>query len=263
MRIFEPHAHMVARTTADYEAMARAGIEVIVEPAFWLGETRKRAGSFLDYFDHLTGYEHRRAAQYGIRQYVTLAMNPKEANQREMAREVVDALPGYLEREMVVAVGEVGFDAITEAEEEFFIRQVEIAREHGLPVLIHSPHLNKVEGIRTMIEILRRMDHPMDRVLMDHNVEETTPMSLAAGCWAGHTVYPITKLSPERMAGILEANGVERMLVNSAADWGPSDPLMVPHTVEELRRRGHSEREIERLVWDNPREFFTKSGRLR
>jgi predicted metal-dependent TIM-barrel fold hydrolase len=30
LRIFEPHAHMVARTTNDYEAMARAGIEVVV-----------------------------------------------------------------------------------------------------------------------------------------------------------------------------------------------------------------------------------------
>ena len=90
MRIFEPHAHMYARTTADYEAMARAGVEYLVEPAFWLGETRKHAGSFFDYFDHLIGYEHSRAARYGIQQYVTLAMNPKESNNYELAQEVLE-----------------------------------------------------------------------------------------------------------------------------------------------------------------------------
>lgn len=254
---------MVARTTQDYEAMARAGIDTIVEPAFWLGETRKHAGSFLDYFDHLCGYEHRRAAQYGIRQYVTLAMNPKEANQRELAKAVVAELPKYLERDVVVAVGEVGFDAITPAEEEFFLLQVDLAREFRLPVLIHSPHLSKFEGIRRMIELLRGANYDMDWVLMDHNTEETTPMSLEAGCWAGHTVYPISKLSPERMADILDENGYEKMMINSAADWGPSDPLMVPHTIEELRSRGAKERDIEKLVWHNPLDFFSKSGRLR
>jgi predicted metal-dependent TIM-barrel fold hydrolase len=52
-------------------------------------------------------------------------------------------------------------------------------------------------------------------------------------------------------------------MVNSAADWGPSDPLMVPHTVEELRARGASEKNIRRLVWDNPVAFFSQSGRLK
>ena len=184
MRICEPHAHMYARTTHDYEAMAKAGIEVIVEPAFWLGETRKYPGSFFDYFDHLIGYEHKRAAMYGIRQYVTIAMNPKEANDRDLGKAVVDELPRFLEVDHVVAVGEIGFDAISDAEEESFVRQVELAREFGLPLLIHSPHVNKHAGIKQLLEVLGHLDFPMEKVLMDHNTEETTGMSLAAGAWA-------------------------------------------------------------------------------
>ena len=34
MRIFDPHAHMTSRTTDDYEAMAKSGVKVLVEPAF-------------------------------------------------------------------------------------------------------------------------------------------------------------------------------------------------------------------------------------
>ncbi len=263
MRIFEPHIHMYARTTSDYEAMAKAGIECIVEPAFWLGEKRKYAGTFFDYYDHIINFEHSRAARYGIRQYVAIAMNPREANDFELAQEVVEELPRYLEHPRVVAVGEIGLDAINPTEEEFFVRQVELGRKYGLPLLVHSPHLNKAEGIRRMLELLKGIHFDMKRVLMDHNVEETTPVSLKAGCWAGHTIYPISKLSPERMANIVEANGYNRMMVNSSADWGPSDPLRVPHTIEELRKRGASEKNIEKLVWHNPLAFFSQSGRMK
>ncbi|HTF57710.1 MAG TPA: TatD family hydrolase [Planctomycetota bacterium] len=263
VRIFEPHAHMYARTTSDYEAMARAGIEVVVEPAFWLGETRRHAGSFFDYFSHLTNYEHDRAAKYGIKQFVTLAMNPKESNDRALNDAVLAELPRYLEHERVVAVGEIGYDRISPEEEDSMIRQIEMARKVGLPLLVHSPHVNKPQGIQRILEVVKETGFPLERTLVDHNTEETTGMTLAAGAWAGHTVYPITKLSPERMANILEDHGWDRMLVNSAADWGPSDPLMVPHTIEELRSRGAPEKRIRQLVWDNPVAFFSQSGRLK
>jgi len=263
MRIFEPHAPMYARVTRDYEVMAKAGVEMIVEPALWLGETRKYPGSFFDYFDHLYNYEHNRAGRYGIKQYVALAMNPKEANNRELNDAVVKELPRFLERERVLAVGEIGFDAINDVEQDSFVKQTEMARQFKLPLLIHSPHLGKFDGIKRLLEVLKGMSFPMEQVLMDHNVEDTTPMTLKAGAWAGHTVYPISKLSPERMANILEDNGYDRMMVNSAADWGPSDPLMINHTLTELKGRGAKDKDLQRLVWDNPWTFFAQSGRLK
>lgn len=262
MRIFEPHAHMYARTTNDYEAMAAAGIEAIVEPAFWLGEERKHAGSFFDYFNHLHNYEHARAATYGIQQFITLAMNPKEANNRELNDAVVKELPRFLDLPRVVAVGEIGFDQITPAEEDSFCAQAEMARRHGLPILIHSAHVDKKRSIERMFVLLSQMNYPMEKVLMDHNVEDTTPITRSYEAWAGHTVYPISKVSPERMARILAKEGFDMMMVNSACDWGASDPLMIPYTVEELRARSVSEADISKLVWDNPVAFFKQSGRL-
>ena len=139
----------------------------------------------------------------------------------------------------------------------------ELARQFKLPLLIHSPHLGKFDGIKRLLDVLQGMSFPMEQVLMDHNVESTTPMTLKAGAWAGHTVYPISKLSPERMANILEDNGYDRMMINSAADWGPSDPLMITHTLNELKSRGAKATELQRLVWDNPWNFFAQSGRLK
>lgn len=263
MRIFDPHVHMYARTTDDYEKMALAGIEAVIEPAFWLGQPRRRAGTFFDYFEHISGFEHDRAARYGIRQYCTLAMNPREANDRDLCKAVLAELPRFLDHSNVVAVGEIGFDTITDAEEEAIRAQLALARERKLPVLIHTPHVEKKRGVERTLAILRSMNYDMQKVLMDHNTEETTGLSKASGCWSGHTVYPVTKLSPERAANIFQQHGFDKMLVNSSADWGPSDPLSVPKTIQELKHRGVDDHTIEKLVWDNPLAFFAQSGRIR
>ncbi len=262
MKIFDPHCHMVSRTTDDYERMALSGIVALVEPAFWLGEPRKRAGSFFDYFDHLTGFERQRAANYLIDHYCTIAMNPRESNNVPLREEVLREMPRWLDRPSVVAVGEIGFDDLTDAEEASIRAQFEIARQAGLPVLVHTPHVRKLEGTARTIEIIQDLKFPPERVILDHNTEETIALARQSGCWCGHTIYPVTKLSPERAVNILEQHGTDRMLLNSSCDWGPADPLSVPRAVLEMRRRGFSDDLIRQVVWDNPIAFFRQSGRL-
>jgi hypothetical protein len=50
--------------------------------------------------------------------------------------------------------------------------------------------------------------------------------------------------------------------VNSAADWGVSDPLKVPKTATALQQAGVPDAQIETIVWQNPVRFFAQSGRL-
>lgn len=262
MKIFDPHVHMTSRTTDDYEAMAEAGIVAIVEPAFWLGQLRTHTGSFVDYFNSLVGWERFRAQQFGLRHFCTMGLNPKEANNPKLADEVVDLLPRYLEKDGVVAVGEIGFDDQTDAEERCFARQIELAREFDLPILIHTPHRDKKRGTERSIALVRRLNFPVERTLVDHNTEETLSLVLESGCWAGHTIYPGTKMDEERMSALVVKYGSDRIIVNSAADWGISDPLKVPKTIAVMRRNGISDDTISRIVWDNPIAFFSQSGRL-
>jgi predicted metal-dependent TIM-barrel fold hydrolase len=263
MRIFDPHMHMISRVTDDYERMALCGIERIVEPAFWLGQPRTHAGTFFDYFRHIMEFETERAARYGIDHYCTLAVNPREANNVRLADEVVKGLPQFLAHPRVVAVGEIGFDDITDAEERCIVKHLELAARMRLPVLVHLPHRDKLKGTLRTIQVLKDMKYDMDSVILDHNTEETIGPARESGAWCGHTVYPVTKLSPDRAANIFEEHGVEKMLVNAAADWGPSDPLMVPRTVVEMRKRKRfTPGQIETLVWRNPHVFFGKSGKL-
>ncbi|HET9833516.1 MAG TPA: TatD family hydrolase [Vicinamibacterales bacterium] len=262
MKIFDPHVHMTSRTTDDYEAMAKAGVVALVEPAFWLGQPRTTVGSFVDYFNSLVGWERFRASQFGVRHFCTIGLNPKESNNAKLADEVISLLPRYLAKDGVVAVGEVGFDDQTEAEERSLMKQFELAREFELPVLIHTPHRDKKQGTIHTIETIRKAGFPEERVLIDHNNEETLPIVLETKCWAGHSIYPHTKMDEQRMAVLVKKYGPDRIIVNSAADWGISDPLKVPKTIEVMRAQGIPDDIIQQIVWNNPIAFFAQSGRL-
>lgn len=261
MRIFDPHIHMTSRTTDDYEAMAAAGVAALVEPAFWLGQPRTNVGSFLDYFDGLLGWERFRASQFGVAHHCTIALNPKEANDPRCTP-VLDELPRYLEKDGVVAVGEIGFDSMTAAEEDAFTRQLAMAVEHGLPAMVHTPHRDKAAGTRRTLELVEASGIAADAVVVDHLNETTLADVDAAGCWMGFSVYPETKMDEHRMVRILLERGPERVLVNSAADWGRSDPLKTRKVGEAMLVAGFSEDDVDRVLWRNPVEFFGRSGRL-
>jgi len=262
MRLFDPHIHMTSRTTDDYQAMAAAGIAAIVEPAFWVGQPRTNVGTFEDYFLSLLGWERFRSQQFGIRHFCTLALNPKEANNPQVADGVLALLKKYLEKDGVVAVGEIGYDDQTPAEDKYFAAQIELAREFDLPVLIHTPHRDKKRGTERTLALVKESGFPVERVLVDHNNEETIALTLDAGCWAGHSIYPFTKMDEGRMVTIVQKYGGERVLVNSAADWGVSDPLKVPKTAQAMKAAGIGDAVIETICWNNPVSFFSQSGRL-
>lgn len=262
MKLFDPHIHMTSRTTSDYQAMADAGVVAVVEPSFWLGQPRTHLGTFEDYFRSLLGWERFRASQFGVHHFCTLSLNPKEANNPRVAQGVIDLLPRYLPKDGVVAVGEIGYDDMTAEEDKFFTAQLELALRFDLPVLVHTPHRDKKRGTARSLALLKEVGFPEERALIDHNTEETLPLVLQTGCWAGHSIYPFTKMDEARMVALVKRYGAERILINSAADWGVSDPLKVPKTVALMRESGIAEAVIETIVWRNPVAFFAQSGHL-
>lgn len=262
MRIFEPHIHCYSRTTDDYENMALAGIEGVCEPAFWLGQPRTHAATFKDYFDTLLGWERHRASMFGIRHYCTMGLNPKEANDHRLNDDVLELVREYVHREGVIGVGEIGYDDMTATEERIFQAQIEIAIGAKKPILIHTPHRDKTGGVKRTLDVVRESGIEPSMVLVDHNTEMTIGMVKETGYYAGFSIYPNTKMSPDRMVEIFRRFGTDRMIINSAADWGVSDPLLVPKTVQRMRKAGMDEDEIEKVVWRNPIGFFAQSGQI-
>jgi len=261
MRIFDPHIHMSSRTTDDYQRMAAVGVKALVEPAFWLGQPRTNVGSFTDYFDSLVGWEPFRASQFGLRHHCAIALNPKEANDSR-CRGVLDLLPRYLAKDSVVAVGENKNDSRTPAEDEVFAALLAQAVEYELPALVHTPHRDKQRGTGRTLDVVKESGIEPGRVVVDHLNEVTVGLVAGTGCWMGFSIYPDTKMSPPRMVAILREYGLERMLVNSAADWGRSDPLLTLRTGEAMLAAGFTEDDLDRVLWRNPVEFYGQSGKL-
>lgn len=259
MQIIDPHMHMISRSSNDYKRARRAGIECCVEPAFWSGQDKHNAGSFFDYFEQIIEHETDRAERAaGMDHYVTIGLEPKEANYREMAEEVLDRIPEYLDRDPVVGVGEIGYDQQTEDEDYAFRKQLRIAEEHELPVIVHTPHEDKPSGTERIVDVIEEEGVTQQRIIIDHNTEETIDIAAQTDCWLGFTLYP-GKIEDEVAIDLLEEYGTDRMILNSAADWDPSDPLAVPKARDKMLDRGWDRNAVRTVVFDNPYEFFDQS----
>jgi predicted metal-dependent TIM-barrel fold hydrolase len=261
--IIDPHAHMISRTTDDYEAMARAGVVAVIEPAFWLGQPRTTVGSFVDYFTMISGFERFRAGQFGIRHYCTIGLNPKEANNEALAEAVIDALPRFLTKEGVVAMGELGYDEQTTAEDKALRAQIELAKEFELPIMIHTPHRDKRPGTLRTMDVLKEHGFDPARCVIDHNNEETIREVRDRGYWCAFSIYPNTKMGSERMAALVKSYGPERLIVDSACDWGVSDPLAVVRTARLMAEHGVAAEAIHQVVYANALAVYGLNTEMR
>ena len=262
MNYIDPHIHMISRTTDDYQRMAYAQCAAISEPAFWAGFDRGTAAAFHDYFRQLTDYEPKRAAQFHIRHYAWLCINAKEAENVSLSREVIAMIPEFLKCPNILGIGEIGLNKNTGNEAIIFQEHLDLAMKTDELVLIHTPHLeDKFKGTRMIVDMLKndRRVKP-HRVCVDHVEEHTVRIALDGGFWCGMTLYPTTKCTPARAVDIIEMVGTDRIMVNSAGDWGKSDPLAVPEFIQEMKRRGHPESTIRKVVFDNPLNFWRQSN---
>jgi uncharacterized protein len=259
----DPHAHMISRTTDDYAAMARAGVVAVVEPSFWLGQPRTNLGSYVDYLSTILGFEKFRAGQFGIRHYCCIGLNPKEANNEALAAAVLDMLPHFAVKESVVALGELGYDEQTPQEDKCLRLQIDLAKELELPIMIHTPHRDKHRGTLRTMDVLAEHRFEPGRCVIDHNTEETVREVLDRGYFAGFSIYPQTKMGNERMTEIVREYGPERIIVDSACDWGVSDPLAVPKTAALMAERGIPAEAIRQVTYQNALAVYGLSGAMR
>lgn len=262
MMLIDPHAHMISRSTEDYEAMAAAGVVAVIEPAFWIGQPRTSVGSYADYLSHLMGFERFRAGQFGIRHYCTIGLNSKEANNEELAEAVMEILPRFATKEGVVAIGEIGYDEQTELEDRYYRQQLELSKELDLPVMIHTPHRDKKRGTSRSMDVCDEHEVDPSKVIVDHNNEETVEETLQRGYWAGFSIYPSTKMGNVRMVEILKKYGAERVIVNSACDWGISEPLAVAKTAKLALESGIPEDVVHKACYANALAAYGQSGQM-
>src|SRR5438067_9996562 len=256
---------MVSRVTDDYLAMVTAGCAAVCEPAFWAGFDRSSAQGFYDYFCQLTEHEPKRAAKYRRAHFCWLCINPKEAEDVALADDVLALIPQFLEKPNVLGIGEIGLNKNTRNELAVLEKHVDLAMRHDQLILVHTPHLeDKWKGTRLIVDVLKSDSRVRpERVIVDHVEEHTVDIVLNNGFWAGITLYPESKCTPARAIDIIEMFGRDRLWLNSACDWGHSDPLAVPNTALDVRRRGHPAEVSDALLFEDRRRFLSQSAKFK
>jgi predicted metal-dependent TIM-barrel fold hydrolase len=192
-----------------------------------------------------------------------IGLNSKEANNQELAEGVMEILPRFALMVGVVAIGEIGYDEQTELEDKYFRLQLELAKELELPIMIHTPHRDKKRGTTRSMDVIEEHGVPPSMVVIDHNNEETVQEVLDRGYWAAFSIYPSTKMGNERMVEIVRQYGAQRIIVDSACDWGISEPLGVAKTAKLALQRGILAEQVRLICYQNALDAYGQSGQIK
>jgi uncharacterized protein len=251
--IFDAHLHPEGLTDRDIESLQIFGVSAALVAAHHAPpDSTPRA--ILAHFDSILGVQLPRLERRGIRAYAAVGVDPRRVPRRGMS-EVLAALPGYFSSGKVVALGEVGLQRGGEAEESAFLEQLDLARRLKLPVLIHTPVVDKERLTRRILNLLKRAGIAPRRVLVDHASGRTVRTILECGYFAGLTIHP-DELSAERAAAVVARLGSERLILDSDLGDGPGDIIGLPRTAHLMLKRKLSESVIRNVAFRNAADFF-------
>lgn len=258
----DSHIHTSARTQDEMAAMKAAGIVAVIEPAYWRAELQTEGSTLRDYFNRLVGWERYRASQADLCHYCTVGLNPKEANHPQMAEQARAVLPVYAANEGVVAIGEIGFEEMTAAEEEMFRFQLRLAKEHRLPVLVRTPQEHKKEATRLSMLLCDEEGIPPHQVIIGHGNEDTVEDILSRGYWAALSLCSVNGMSCDAMVHTVARYAGERIMINSAAEWGWGHPLAVPGIADLMMQRGIPAEMVHAVCYANALQAYGSSKRM-
>jgi len=260
--MIDPHLHIDSRTREDLASMAASGIIAVISMTYYphlhLSITSQ---TLLDYFERVIKFETWRAKQELIDVYVGIALNPVSIPPDY--DKVLEAIPKYIAEDRVVAIGEIGLEPGSqtcpdpERQKEIVRAQLKIAKEHGKPVIFHTPHLDKESWVEQYLDLIAQEKMEPSKVVIDHADASVIKRISDFGCNVGITVQPWRGLRPQDAAEILKDCNLDSVLIDSDCNITlPSDSLSVPKTALEMKRIGFSEDDIKRVTFDNPARIF-------
>lgn len=258
MRHIDPHLHTVLLDDGVMMKIALSGMEACVTPMLHSMNGMNEADVVLRMWERFLDFEVKRGGAIGYETFVSLSVPFYGLTDRGV-QECLKRLPEYLKHERVVAMGEMGLDAATETEKHLFRAQLQLAKEHGLPIICHTPIRLAPQGpavIPQVIQMIKDEGYPIERVVLDHAGESTFAARMASGAEVGLSVC-VDKMPPEAAADLILQNRdkLDKFIVNSEVACGDGY-FTIPMVALALRRAKMPYQEIYRLVYENPRDFF-------
>ena len=252
MPIFDTHAHYDAdQFASDREAvltaLPAAGVGLVVDPGCDVASSRE-AAALAERFDHV---------------YAAVGIHPEDCAGCTDAD--FDAIRELCRREKVVAVGEIGLDYYwkenppRDFQEQVFRRQIELALELDLPVIIHDREAHG-DSLRIVL------DYP-GLLGVFHCFSGSPEMAqelLKRGWYLGFD-GPITYKNAKRAPEVAAITPMDRIVIETDAPYmAPvpfrgkrNDSRLLPYVVEKLAEwKGVTPEEMTDITWQNGKRLF-------
>ena len=252
MPIFDTHAHYDAdQFASDREAVLAAlpgaGVGLVVDPGCDVASSRE-AVTLAERFDHV---------------YAAVGIHPEDC------AGCTDADFGVIRelcrREKVVAVGEIGLDYYwkenppRDFQEQVFRRQIELALELDLPVIIHDREAHG-DSLRIVLDYpeLRGVFHCFS------GSPEMAQELLKQGWYLGFD-GPITYKNAKRAPEVAAVTPLNRIVIETDAPYmAPvpfrgkrNDSRYLSYVVEKLAEwKGVTPEELTEITWHNGKRLF-------
>jgi predicted metal-dependent TIM-barrel fold hydrolase len=248
--IIDAHLHADCRPVEDFKNMHIAGVNAIVSCAYDPLDMKKSNVSF-EHFDRIINRESKRVENEGIQLYCAVGVHPRAIPKDYEI--VIQHLPHYLEKDNVVAVGEIGLEHADELEQKVFIEQLKLADENEYNIIVHTPRTNKLEVTEKIIELLD--EHICPKLVQLDHVDFTIIDSLIDKEYTlGITIQPL-KMSTEETVNMLEEYGYDKFVLDSDISYAPSNPMSLPETKHELEKKGINKNSIDKVMYKNVLKF--------
>jgi predicted metal-dependent TIM-barrel fold hydrolase len=259
MRSIDPHLHTDRMKGKEVETLAIAGVEAGVIPTAHLLPWIVSAETLMTMWRNYLDFQVNHAKSMGIELRVTLGV-PFYGLEAEAVKECFKQLPKYLEHKNVIGMGEIGLDAGIEDEVKIFRTNLNIAKEHNLPIIVHTPtpmEPQTTEVTKQIIKVIKEENFPIERAVLDHTGLNTLEVRLDSGAMVGLSLC-YDKLSPDDAAEIVQkyADRRNQLVINSEFGYSGEGYYSVPRAILGMRRLGLKREEIEMVTWDNPKKLF-------
>lgn len=248
--IIDAHLHADCRPVEDFKNMNIAGVKAIVSCAYDPLDMNKSNVSF-EHFDRIINREAKRVQNEGIKLYCAVGVHPRAIPVDY--KKVIEKIPEYLEKDNVIAVGEIGLESADELERKVFIEQLKIADENEYNIIVHTPRTNKIKITEKIVELLDEHINPK-LVQLDHIDFTIIDSVIDKDYNLGITIQPL-KMSTEETIQMLEEYGYDNFVLDSDISYAPSNPLSLPETKHELEKNGVNKNSINKVMYKNVLKF--------
>jgi predicted metal-dependent TIM-barrel fold hydrolase len=253
--VFDPLLHAAALRPGDLADLEFFGVEGALVPsddavAASTGAAVRRGWA-------ATVAAARRLRRAGLAGHAAIGIHPRRIPPRGLEALLAD-LPAALDRPEVAALGALGLADGGELEERVLLRQLALARELRLPVVVAAPWRGKERATKRLLVLVREAELEPARVLVAGADARTVRAVRACGHYAGVSLSATAegRSAIDEAVRLVASLGPEGIALGSDAGHAGADLLALPRAADRLAKAGLSDAVVRRVCGGNARAFL-------